>query len=161
MLSCAVPFVLFLDVHGLRKAHDLHVWRPHPHVQRQRGGQPDVGAPVQRPVRLPLPGRDVEPPPRRLVQRRPRGRAVPHWTLHALPHCESTQPQDEILTVRFLAQISHCNGRLSTPNRGTATFMCLEAKGPRRTSMISSATTWTATTWRSSPMAPRRTLEWV
>lgn len=64
---------------------------------------------------------------------------------------------DEILTLLFLVMANV----MSPTNRGTATCMCLEARGPRRISTISSATTWMATTWRSSPMAPRRTQEWV
>lgn len=46
-------------------------------------------------------------------------------------------------------------------NRETAVCMCSEVRGQRRTSMISSATTWTATMQRSYLMAPRRTQAWV
>lgn len=78
------------DVHGLREAHDLHLWRPNLNVQREYGGQPDVGAAVQWAVCLPLSGRNVDSPARGLVQCWAGGRAVSHWTLHALPYCECT-----------------------------------------------------------------------
>lgn len=76
------------DVHGLGEAHDLHVRRANPDLQRQRGGQPHLGPAVQRPVRLPLPGRRVAAAKGGLLQRGARGRAVAHRPLHALPHGE-------------------------------------------------------------------------
>lgn len=72
--------------------------------------------------------------------------------------------RDQILTLLLWVQIPTNDGSPHTPtppNRETATFTCSEAKGPRRTSTTSSATTWMGTTWRSSPTAPRRTQEWV
>lgn len=45
--------------------------------------------------------------------------------------------------------------------RETAVCMSLEVRGQRRISMISLATMWMETTWRSYLMAPRRTLAWV
>lgn len=93
--KCDFPLPLsHTDVHGLRKAHDLHVWWAHSYMQRQRGWLTADRPAVQRSLCLPLSIWHLEPTSGWLLQRWPWGYPVAHWSLHALPHGQYPYLQD-------------------------------------------------------------------